>query len=176
VNQPGRPAAAIDGAPCRVPMPAHRQMRASRVPDLQTAAQSSPFYRLSRLSRRLPRTRRTKAGIPVSHDRGAVTVGNEAPVWPSSAPRTATTTSSVTSRSDRPARSCSLAAGDTFLTGRSPASSAQLKVLHHELTASAPDSSGTSSGSPRALRCFPGSFGGLVSQEIRHHRGWARAG
>src|SRR6266487_4242911 len=40
-------------------------------------------------------------GYHVSHDRGAVTVGNEAPVWPSPAPRTATTTSSVTSRSDQ---------------------------------------------------------------------------
>jgi hypothetical protein len=40
-------------------------------------------------------------GYRVSHDRGAVTAGNEAPVWPSPTPRTATTTSSVTSRSDR---------------------------------------------------------------------------
>ena len=36
-------------------------------------------------------------GYRVSHDRRAVTVGNEAPVWPSPAPRTATTTSSTTS-------------------------------------------------------------------------------
>jgi hypothetical protein len=39
-------------------------------------------------------------GYRVSHDRGAVTVGNEAPVWPSPTPGSATTTSSVTSRSD----------------------------------------------------------------------------
>ena len=37
----------------------------------------------------------------MSHDRGAVTIGNKAPVWPSPAPRTATTTSSITSRSDQ---------------------------------------------------------------------------
>jgi len=41
---------------------------------------------------------RRSGGYRLSYDRGAVTVGNEAPVWPSSAPRTATT-SSVTSRS-----------------------------------------------------------------------------
>ena len=40
-------------------------------------------------------------GYRVSHDRGAVTVGNEAPVWPSPTPGSATTTSSVTSRSDQ---------------------------------------------------------------------------
>ncbi len=40
-----------------------------------------------------------------------------------------------------------IAAGDTLLTGASPASSARLKVRHWELTSSTPNSSGTSSGS-----------------------------
>jgi hypothetical protein len=39
-------------------------------------------------------------GYRVSHDHRAVTVGNEAPVWPSPTPGTATT-SSVTSQSDQ---------------------------------------------------------------------------
>jgi hypothetical protein len=40
-------------------------------------------------------------GYRVSHDRGAVTAGNEAAVWPSLTPGSATTTSSATSRSDQ---------------------------------------------------------------------------
>src|SRR5260370_32843508 len=52
--------------------------------------------------RRIPRSRAAhNGGSRVSHDRGAVTVGNETPVWPSPTPGSATTTSSVTSRSDQ---------------------------------------------------------------------------
>ncbi len=40
-------------------------------------------------------------GYRVSHNPGAVTASNEGAVWPSSAPRTRATTSSVTSRSDQ---------------------------------------------------------------------------
>jgi hypothetical protein len=40
-------------------------------------------------------------GYRVSHDRGAVTVGNEARVWPSPTPGSATATSWATSRSDQ---------------------------------------------------------------------------
>jgi hypothetical protein len=54
--------------------------------------------------------------------------------------------------------------GDAILTPRSPATSAQLKVLHHELTALAPDSSATSPGLPGALRCFPAASAGWPSR------------
>jgi hypothetical protein len=47
------------------------------------------------------RTDARHIGYRVSHDRGAVTVGNEAPVWPSPTPGSATTMSSATSRSDQ---------------------------------------------------------------------------
>jgi hypothetical protein len=87
-------------------------------------------------------------GYRVSHDRGAVTVGNGAPVWPSPTPRTAATTSSVTSRSDQHDHAVSWAGS---VAGRAPPRHGNARQQHP------------------VMRPLPGP-GHSTHRQARHHR------
>ncbi len=76
---------------------------------------------------------------------------------------TGTGRDAVTPVTQRPAPALTKRVIQRVIT-RSSASSAQLKVPHHELTASAPDSSGTWPGLPRAWRCSRAASAGWPSR------------